>query len=94
MLLLSLFFKRLYLRIFRQVWFFVILPLSFLTSTTNNLVFIVARNVILIKKTVFLSGTGMLVCIVKYSFLFLGSQRLLEARNLFPLSLLVNSPTN
>lgn len=58
------------------------------------MVFIVARSVILIKKTVFLPGTGMLVCIVKYSCLFLGSQRLLEARNLFPLFLLVNSPTN
>lgn len=92
MLLLSLFFKRLYLRIFRPKYCFLSVPISFLTSTMNNLVFIVARNVILIKKTVVLSGTGMLVCIVKYSCLFVGSQRLFEVRNLFPLSLLVKSP--
>lgn len=36
----------------------------------------------------------MLVCIVKYSCLFIGSQRLFEVRNLFSLSLLVKSPTN
>lgn len=37
---------------------------------------------ILIKMDVFLSGTGMLVCAVKYVCLFLSSERLLEVGNL------------
>lgn len=36
----------------------------------------------MIKKDFSLSGTGMLVCIVKYAYLFLGSDGLLEAGNL------------
>lgn len=46
---------------------------------------------LMIKKDFYLSGTGMLVCIVKYACLFLGSDGLLEGGNL---SLPHNSLTN